>query len=766
MSEGLPKLNTWRDIEGAPDWKETVIMEQGKYRVKFRHLKTNRSFFHPQAQDFLNMVSLELEEEPRKCLKKLAVKTMSNVKNKNKENKEKQDAKEGKSTAGQSKSIPSTKRAPEAKPSTKPAIEPKRPVEAKRVSKMPVNIKKKPIVPSPVPGPPAPINQARGEAPPKKQRKGASASDIATRALQEAGPEPPKGKVGDQERKFWNDWKKKLKTLEKKYTEEAQAARQPAKPAVKKAARPQGGEEEKAEHNEFADFRVATRAPSKTARGRERRLGKSKRSSAGERSAEAEEAEKADKSTRKSRRVAEMGSLTAGEMNSMNPVLPAAAQFFSAQRLGGKGLKAAGKAHANRQSIIPDLSTYQNFERLVPQIDPLHHLRQQLLTGHMRRLKEFLWQLHLNFNILFFGVGDKRALLRLFVESALSGEDVLSIDGSEDSRGAKVAKALLDAICISVLKVPHLGANCLGLDSYVNKVNQALLWHYHRKHAPLGRIYTDPGIASVATTTNVVATSASSSMLQGDDDTGAPGFWAPGNARLDKGGVLPGLDDGRGVHTRVDSNATAQRYAEEAPLDATTGDGHVHTLSKLYVAINAVDGAALQSPEAQRVISTLARCPAVAVIATTDKLNAPLLWSNETLDKYRWYYVHAPTYESHDLSSDFALLNSRGRQGNNAQVANANALGMILASLTPRHKELFTLLARESLKEGQDSHKGIPMDAFFDKAVKAMLVTTRPGLQNYLREFTDHKVIATSTDGAKKEWVRITLPRAIIEQVT
>ena len=76
------------------------------------------------------------------------------------------------------------------------------------------------------------------------------------------------------------------------------------------------------------------------------------------------------------------------------------------------------------------------------------------------------------------------------------------------------------------------------------------------------------------------------------------------------------------------------------------------------------------------------------------------------------------------------------------------------------------MLARESLKEGQDSHKGIPMDAFFDKAVKAMLVTTRPGLQNYLREFTDHKVIATSTDGAKKEWVRITLPRAIIEQVT
>ena len=46
-----------------PIGKRRFIMEQGKYRVKFRHLKTNRDFFHPQAQDFLNMVSLELEEE-------------------------------------------------------------------------------------------------------------------------------------------------------------------------------------------------------------------------------------------------------------------------------------------------------------------------------------------------------------------------------------------------------------------------------------------------------------------------------------------------------------------------------------------------------------------------------------------------------------------------------------------------------------------------------------------------------------------------------
>ena len=130
-------------------------------------------------------------------------------------------------------------------------------------------------------------------------------------------------------------------------------------------------------------------------------------------------------------------------------------------------------------------------------------------------------------------------MLLRFVESALSGEDVLSIDGSsEEGRGTKITKALLDTICSSVLKVPQLGVNCLGLDSYANKVNQALLWHFHRKHAPLGRMWTDSGTTGTGVVTSSngvsVAKSSSTSLLQGDNDNNAPGFWASGRVRLDK----------------------------------------------------------------------------------------------------------------------------------------------------------------------------------------------------------------------------------------
>ena len=162
-------------------------------------------------------------------------------------------------------------------------------------------------------------------------------------------------------------------------------------------------------------------------------------------------------------------------------------------------------------------------------------------------------------------------------------------------------------------------------------------------------------------------------------------------------------------------------------------------------------------------LASLAECPAIAIIASADKLNAPLLWSNQALDQLRWFYIHAPTYESYDLSSDFALLH--GRSGTNSSHLQASALETILNSLTLRHKELFTLLAKESLKEGQDSAKGVPLARLFDKAVKAMLVNTTFSLNNYLKEFSDHKVIVKSTDSNKTEWVRITLPRSTIEQM-
>ena len=451
----------------------------------------------------------------------------------------------------------------------------------------------------------------------------------------------------------------------------------------------------------------------------------------------------------------------------MNPVLPGAAELFEAQRKGGRGLRAASKAHSGREAIMPSDIVYRKFQQVVPKIDPLYDVRRRLQTSYLESSMHWLWQLQLNYSLLFFGVGCKRRLLEQFAEDSLEGEDVLLIDGSlkEGKTGNRVVRSLLDSICSNKLKIPTLGANCLGLDSYVGMVIKAVMWHYQRRQAAQGRFS-----ASSARSRASMAASSSSSA---SSSTSAQDAEAQNAASSSFSGLFSFLGDDDGFAQRTQEVDPREWQDEVIPVRAASvnedmgipdrnwGGRFVHALPKLYIMVNAIDGVALQSLESQRVLAALAECPAVSLIATADKLNAPLLWSNQMLDQYRWYYAHTPTYESHELSPDFALLH--GSKGS-TQIQ-ASALETILNSLTMRHKELFTLLAKESLKEGQDNARGVPFEQLLDRAIKAMLVTTSYGLNNYLKEFADHKVILKSSDANKKEWVRITLPRTTIEQM-
>ena len=339
------------------------------------------------------------------------------------------------------------------------------------------------------------------------------------------------------------------------------------------------------------------------------------------------------------------------------------------------------------------------------------------------------------------------------------------IDGSvkEGGRtGNRVVRALLDSICTNKLNMPTLGANCLSLDSYVAIIIKAVTWHYHKRQAAQGRF----------------SLSRVSSLSSGVDDMTSTTAAAASAQEIHVSssylGLLSALADERELSPRPQDSRTLQgeqampiRLAsvdEEAGIpDTNWGGRYAHALPKLYIIVNAIDGAALQSVESQRVLAALTECPAISLIASADKLNATLLWSNEMLDQYRWYFVHTPTYESYELSRDFALLH--GNKG--TMHIQASSVETILNSLTMRHKELFTLLAKESLKEGQDNHnsRGVPFDQLLDQAMKAMLVNTSFGLNNYLKEFADHKVIMKSIDSNKREWVRITLPRTTIEQM-
>ena len=742
------------------------------------------------------MLQLELDEGVRAILRDAAVKTYSAVKVKNKALKE------------------------EAKD--------KAPVQAKKgeKSKVPVSSKsKKPISKSPPVASSSSSSSSSGALSDVVDMT--SENKEMEDGLKALGPEPAKGSLGSQERFFWSQWDRKKKAIEDEYKrkleEKQKLARAPvakvkakpakAKPATKKStakaptktkvkakakttttttttttkstkSKPvksksvtenademeeeededEDEADEAEEENEFSNLRVATRAPSKNAKGHSRRLGKSKRSS----DDGTGELPDREKGKNKSRRTGAGGEVSAlQEMNSMNPVLPGAAQLFQAQRTGGRGLRAANKAHSGREALMPSDIVYRKFQQVVPKIDPLFDVRCRLQTSYLQGRMHWLWQLQLNFNLLFFGVGCKRKLLEQFAEDSLEGEDVLLIDGSlkEGRTGNRVVRALLDSICTNKLKIPTLGTNCLSLDSYVATVIRAIMWHYQRRQTPQGRFSASSARSRASTAASSgAATSSSTSAQDAEAQNAASSSFSDLFSFLgdDDGFAHSGeVVDPRDWQDEVIPVRAASLNEDMGIPDHNWGGRYVHALPRLYILVNAIDGVALQSVESQRVLAALAECPAVGLIASADKLNAPLLWSNQMLDQYRWYYVHTPTYESHELSPDFALLH--GNKGT-AQIQ-ASALETILNSLTMRHKELFTLLAKESLKDGQDNARGVPLEQLLDRAIKAMLVTTSYGLNNYLKEFADHKVILKSSDANKKEWVRITLPRTTIEQM-
>ena len=54
--------------------------------------------------------------------------------------------------------------------------------------------------------------------------------------------------------------------------------------------------------------------------------------------------------------------------------------------------------------------------------------------------------------------------------------------------------------------------------------------------------------------------------------------------------------------------------------------------------------AGLQSPEAQHLLSELARCPAIRLLASVDHVNAPLLWDRRTAARFNWLCFDVTTY--------------------------------------------------------------------------------------------------------------------------
>ena len=800
MSSSSFKPDDVNKVDGAIGWSIVIkTKDNSEQKLVVSHAPSDKTYQHPLANDFLIMLQAESDDAAKKALKLTYMKFLMAVKEHNKGVVASRPAAK---TSGNTKIV-----AQKANSKTQSSIAKKSTSSAPAPAKIKkADIQREPVVSK------AKVSKAKAVIAPKsttttnKTKIEAEKTKVIAKSESEAEKAPPKGKVGSQERFVYSEWLKKeekrklsvqlelakmstvasastklTKSKEKNPVKEVKAdKKRKAASTAKDEDKDSEEKERQIEERDYGDEEpmvFATRAPGKNAKGRDRKLGKGKRASANDEVVDNERpksrAKKADMNAEAATN--QIAPLTG--KGSTHPMLAGAETLFRAQRVGSKGLKDASRRHSQRSAIMPSDSEFRAFTQSLDDVDPIAEDKEVLLKCHLKNEFDWLWRIQLNFNLLLYGVGCKEKLLNSFIKECLTGEDVLIIDGSRTDiagTGTRTVKALLDQISESVLKQQHTKISSQSVATYARSITSALSRHYKRENTTMST-YGETSAGELLEKVGEIGASAANSFFQNEKMNGLSENHADDSNKreLSHWHVAAEFDanadpDFHSENSRVSrsgQSSSLNTLLDGGEADPTWGGRFAHAQAKLYIVVKGIDGDCLQGIESQRVLADLAQCPAVSIIATCDKINAPLLWGNDLLSKFRWSFEHVPTYVSYPIRSDFAMFT-----GQKGAVAQNQALEYILRSLTNRHKELLSLVASESLKlqdlgDSSSSMKGLLFEELLDLATKAMIVQTSNNLSTYLKELEDHRLVSITTDASKRKFVLVLLSRDTLEKL-
>ncbi|KAG2607909.1 hypothetical protein PVAP13_4NG297300 [Panicum virgatum] len=110
--------------------------------------------------------------------------------------------------------------------------------------------------------------------------------------------------------------------------------------------------------------------------------------------------------------------------------------------------------------------------------------------------------------------------------------------------------------------------------------------------------------------------------------------------------------------------------------------------------IHNIDGPALRDAESQQCLAQVSCCPQIRVAASTDHVNAPLLWGKKMVHtQYRWSWYHVPTFAPYKVECVFyPLILASGGHAQTTKMAL-----VVLQSLTPNAQSVFRVLAEYQL---------------------------------------------------------------------
>ena len=225
----------------------------------------------------------------------------------------------------------------------------------------------------------------------------------------------------------------------------------------------------------------------------------------------------------------------------------------------------------------------------------------------------------------------------------------------------------------------------------------------------------------------------------------------------------------------------------------------------LYLVVHNIDSPTLRTPRSLAILSLLACCPRIHLIASFDHVHAPLLFSttqNNTPPHtygagsfdgtpqpgrgFNWLYHNATTYDDYDLELTYQRLTSKAALGGISSSAvsgiSEEGAGQILRSVPPMALRLLKLLLTRqlaSLPADPKSHVGHPAaqvapvfaidNDLLQRMSREKFIAREEERYNALMgEFKDHGLVVEALadgEGRTGRWIWVPLGKAATERV-
>ncbi|CAN3365633.1 origin recognition complex subunit 2 [Diutina catenulata] len=186
---------------------------------------------------------------------------------------------------------------------------------------------------------------------------------------------------------------------------------------------------------------------------------------------------------------------------------------------------------------------------------------------------------------------------------------------------------------------------------------------------------------------------------------------------------------------------------------------------RLVMLIHNIDGEGLRDDRNQTLLSRLAALPEIYVVASTDTINAPLLWDSARAKSFNWLWHNVTTYEPYSVELSFRDVVTLGHS---KTFGGGSGAKYVLKSLSPSARGVYKIAVERQLAIMAD--KGAKTGALkcsmafsdlFAECSAQMVVSSQLQFRTLLKEFLDHKMLKLVTDKSGDE--RIYIPYTIGE---